>query len=201
MSRVDRLPNLFRMLHPSEPVEVVVLWNRGGVDRSVYYNALVADARGEYVCFVDDDDRVPEHYCDTIVEAVESSPDYVGFRVEVNDLSKQPINKRWRRYSASHSIRWRGWYQRGNQFFRDVSHLNPIRRDIALQVPFPPGRALDHDWAKAVRPLISSETFVDEVMYFYDYDSGQAVGSRRDTRHAARPDLPDGFRYHPDSEV
>lgn len=200
VSRTRKLRRLVKMLHPSDAVEVVVLWNRGGVDRSAYYNALVVDAGGEYVCFVDDDDRVPAHYCDTLVEALKTKPDYVGFLVEVNDLSDKPINVRWRKYEASHSIRWRGWYQEQNRFFRDVVHLNPIRADIARGVPFPEGRSLDHDWSMRVRPLIAREVFVDEVMYFYDFNQSTGIPNDRDMRKVVRPVLPDGFRYHPDSE-
>lgn len=202
-SHVSRVAGLVRVAELLSPVpadaEVVVLWNRGRNIGDIYRD-LVAEARGEYMCFVDDDDRVAPHYLPTLLGAVQSGPDYVGFRVEVNDFSPNPINRRWRRYEAEHSLRNRGWSQQGNKFFRDVTHLNPIRTDIARRVPFPDGRSLDHDWAKAVRPLVKSEVFVDDVLYFYDYDATKSVRPEPDSRRAERPTLPAGFRYHPNSD-
>lgn len=200
VSRVDGLRNVAAMLAPvPETAEVVVLWNRGRPIGELYRD-LVADARGEYMCFVDDDDRVAPHYLPTLLAAVQSNPDYVGFRVEVNDLSPNPINQRWRRYEAEHSLRNRGWSQQGNKFLRDVSHLNPIRTELARRVSFPDGRSLDHDWAKAVRPSVKSEVFIDDVLYFYDYNAAKSVRPEHDSRRVERPVLPAGFRYHPNSD-
>ena len=185
----------------SDEVEVVVLWNRGSGNLGEYRQALLEDAEGEWVSFVDDDDRIADGYCEKILAALAMNPDYVGFKVAVADLSKKRINPRYRNYLAVHSIRNPRWCQEGSTFLRHVSHLNPIRRDIALKVPFEGTRGEDHSWAELVRPHVKTEVFVDDVLYLYDYTGELSLrGGRRDGR-GVRPVLPAGFRFHPQSEV
>lgn len=192
------------MLAPQlvDGVEAVVLWNRGGRTIGEYRQLLLESASGEYVSFVDDDDRLPGFFVERIVEALESRPDYVGFKVAVDDQSERPISYKYRRYVAYHSLRYDRWHQRGNRFFRHVSHLNPIRRDIALRAPFDGWRGEDHIWADQIRQHVHTETWIDDTLYFYDFAQERSIRSGRqvDRSRVSRPALPAGFRYHPDSE-
>jgi hypothetical protein len=153
------------------------------------------------VSFVDDDDRIAAGYCPRVLAALATNPDYVGFKVAVNDLSAIPINSRYREYVAEHSIRHQRWCQSGNTFYRHVSHLNPIRREIARMAPFEGGRGEDHRWAELVRHHVKSEVFIDDVLYLYDYTGEKSLRGGKWDDSGSRPMLPVGFRFHPESDL
>src|SRR5688572_3266855 len=97
------------------PVEIIAYWNNGERPIGKIRQDLLAEAKGEYVCFIDDDDWVPDYYLDEIFWALDE--DYVGFKVQV-----------WERDQitgeATHSIKHGVWHQEGDKFFRGVTHLN-----------------------------------------------------------------------------
>lgn len=203
-TRVVQLSELVRTLDAQlvDTVEVVVLWNRGAKSIGEYRQALLEDAHGEYVSFVDDDDRVSEHYVSVILEAIENRPDYIGFKVAVADLSERPISPKYRQYTANHSLRYDRWHQKNDQFYRHVSHLNPIRRELALRGLFDGKRGEDHAWADQVRPFVKTETWVEDTLYFYDFCQERSIRSAHPVAtKTTRPVLPERFRFHPDSEV
>lgn len=199
-SRGDQLAVLAAALAPqlTDDVEVVVLWNRGRRKLGEYRRLLTEDAAGEYTSHIDDDDRVPDDYVSVILDAF--GEDYVGFKVSVIDIAGA-IGSEGHEYVADHSIRYNRWSQRGNDFYRHVSHLNPIRKTLALKGVWEGNDGEDHRWADSVYPHVKSETYLDRVMYHYDFDQKKSLrGDRLDLAAYTRPVLPDGFRYHPESE-
>lgn len=200
-SRTIQLGRLASTLAPqlTSDVETVVLWNRGGLPVGDYRRMLIDDAEGEWVCFVDDDDRIPPHYVASILKALETSPDYVGFNVEVVDIAGQ-IGVKGHKYDAIHTLKVRKWSQSGTTFYRHVSHLNPIRRNLALKGVWEGDYAEDHKWADSVRPYVETEVYLDDTLYFYDFDHMKSIRAGHHTPADERPALPEGFRFHPDSE-
>jgi hypothetical protein len=204
VTRAELLNRLIGLLAPqvTEDIEVVVLRNRGGRDIGEYRQALVADARGIYVSHVDDDDRIPDHYCKSILGALETGPDYVGFKVAVNDLSQRRLDEKYQTYVADHSLAYDRWHQQGNRFYRDVTHLNPIRRRLALQAVFSGAYAEDKEWADQVRPHVQSQVYIDDILYYYDFAHDRSVRSGESSSEPMQfLKLPARFRFHPDSEV
>jgi hypothetical protein len=65
------------------------------------------------------------------------------------------------------------WSEDENGFYRDLSHLNPIRRELMKQVSLEGGFGEDRRWAKKMRKLevVKTEHFIDEVMYRYYFRS------------------------------
>jgi glycosyltransferase involved in cell wall biosynthesis len=200
-SRLLKFARMVEMLTPqlTKDTEVVVYWNRGSKTIGEYRQALLEEARGTYVSFVDDDDRIAEDYCKRILKALKSGPDYVGFQLLYTHMSRQ--RPRGFEIDVSHSLTHRGWYQEGGALYRDVTHLNPIRRDIAMQVPFNGGPGEDRRWATQVRRLLDSEVYIDDVMYFYDFNRASSHKVRLPRTHDPRPDLEPPFRFHPDSDT
>lgn len=178
--------------------EVIAYWNNGEHSIGHIRQALLEEAMGEYVCFIDDDDMIPEYYIKEILGAL--GKDYVGFRVQhfSDGVESKPV---------IHSLRYRVWDEDEEGFYRGVTHLNPLRREIALKGSFDVpnlGAGEDAAWARAVAYLPSDENFIDKVMYHYthvttDTSFGNtftlpAGGYKRAKLHYK------GFRYHPDSE-
>lgn len=176
-------------------VEIVAYWNNGEEALSHIRQALVDEAKGEYICFVDDDDDVPEHYISEILSAVEGEADYIGWQMQlyVNGEKQKP---------TYHSLRYETWSEDENGYYRNISHLNPIKREIALKAPFeaPKGSAEDVVWTTKVAPLISTEEYIDKVMYYYRHTAGNSLWNNQveNGKHHSRVGIvADNFRYHP----
>lgn len=128
-----------------------------GVNRQM----MIEEAPGEYVCFVDDDDLVPENYVKAIRPLLDGV-DQVGFQVQTY-INGKPLGPTF------HSLKYRGWYTTNEGHFRDHSHVNPIRRELAVQAKFEGHGNEDVTWVDRLRKLgiVKTEHYVPEVMYFY----------------------------------
>ena len=177
-------------------IEVLVFWNNFERPVSEVRQDLVDQAYGDYVCFIDDDDSVPDYYCDRIMDAIKTSPDQVGWRQQLywDGVKTKP---------TFHSIKYLGWSEDANGYYRECSHLNPIKREIALQVPFTGyDGPEDFNWAQEVAPLVKTEEYIEDCMYFYYFNSTDTIwqGKKVPDKNYTRPELPEHFRYHPDSK-
>lgn len=170
-SRVDLLGQLLTTLGPqlTDEIELLIDADDGKISIGSKRNALLHNAKGEYVCYIDDDDRVPEDYIAQILSALETRPDCVGFNLAyyVDGVLKG---------TAIHSLRFQTYGQRRNgrmmEYERTPNHLNPIRRELALQAGFTEkNHGEDTDFAVKVRPLLQTEVFVDKTLYHYLYNS------------------------------
>lgn len=188
--------NLASQVAPHD-IEVVVYWNRGGLNIGAYRQALLEESAGEYVSFVDDDDRLPSYFCAEIMGAIESRPDYVGFELKLTDRTK-PVQRTGR---AIHSLEYAGWSTGSGVYQRDITHLNPVRRELAVKGRFDGVSGEDRRWSEQIRPYVHSQVYVDQVMYFYDFNrrKSQRGGEHTESPHKP-PRLPEKFRYHPDSD-
>ena len=122
---------------------------------------------GEYSNYLDDDDLVPANYISTIYPLLDGV-DYVGFRLQMySDGEKQK--------PTFHSLKYKEWNADQDGFYRDISHLNPIRRELALAATMSGWHGEDARWSDRLRQLgiVKSEHFVDEVMYFYYWRSNK----------------------------
>jgi hypothetical protein len=131
---------------------------------------LVEASRADYTCFVDDDDMVAADYIPRIMAALALRPDYVGFPVawSIDGIRKRP---------AEHSLRHTGWNDDFEALTRDISHLNPIRRELALLGTWAGEYAEDHDWAAQVAATgqVKTEVWIDVPMYDYRYSTTDHV--------------------------
>ena len=126
---------------------------------------MLEASSAEWTSFIDDDDLVPANYVSTIFPLL-NDVDYIGFRLQYyHDGVKQK--------PTFHSLRYPEWNADQDGFYRDLSHVNPIRRALALQVPMSGGAGEDHRWADALRKknIVRTEHFIDSVMYFYFFRS------------------------------
>jgi glycosyltransferase involved in cell wall biosynthesis len=147
---------------------------------------LLAASRAGYVSFIDDDDMIYPGFVARVLAAMAGGPDFIGFTVEiVMDGVSQAV--------AEHSIRYPGWHSWPGKMVRDVSHLNPVRREIAVRVPFGGGYGEDHRWADGIRATgcLRTEEWVTGYAYRYQFSSGDnAKTSREPLAAAAVPPLP-----------
>lgn len=152
---------------------------------------LLESSTAEYVSFVDDDDMVAEDYVQAIMEALKQNPDYVGFNV-LYTVDGNP------QLPALHSLKHGGWRSEADALYRDISHLNPIRRELALRSPWT-GRddhVCDAQWAAGLREqgCVKTEVYIPRDMYHYRWRpafSFQIAAAEAPlTEHPPRPDYP-----------
>jgi len=156
------LANLQQQALPE--VEILVKENPYDLSRlGANRQALLEKARGEYVNFIDDDDEVPADYLATIFPLLDGV-DYIGFQIEMT-YDGRPFQL------ADHSLK----HKTPEMGKKNVSHLNPIRRELAMQGIFEGGFAEDRRWAERVAPSVKTEHYIPRVMYVYHYSSTKNV--------------------------
>lgn len=173
--RHERFKRLVDILTPqldswNGAVELVAYWNVGEVPLAEIRQRLFEDAHGTYSSFIDDDDTVPYYFVDEVLKAIESYsnsidgyPDYVGWQMQtyIDGEALKP---------TFHSLRYDRWYDDVAGYYRDVSHLNPVLRKRVLDSGANFRRAQppeDVAWADQLRGHLSTEAYVDRVMYHY----------------------------------
>jgi hypothetical protein len=176
-SRQEKLKRLLDVLLPqaeaSGQVEVVALRNSGERSIGRLRQVLLEDARGRYASFVDDDDMVAEDLVPVVLEAMAGSPDYVAFRhayYENGVLDPRVVIT---------GIQHGGWFDVPEAYYRDVTHVNPVRTELALEAGFrDQGSGEDTAYADRLRPLLRSQAEIDRVLYhyFHDWSDSTQVG-------------------------
>ena len=130
-------------------------------------NLLLSKAKGDYVCFVDDDDWIDSEYISKILAALADNPDCVQM---IGMMNTDGFNlKRF-----EHSIDHFEYFENYDVYYRYHNHLNPIKRDIAIQFKFPESNfGKDTNWATQIRDsgLLKIEASIDKVIYHYRYSS------------------------------
>lgn len=153
---------------------VIGWWNNGSPSLPRIRQAMVLGAGTGYVSFLDDDDLVPSYFVDEVLTALEQRPDYVGFQVQCySDGAPTAI--------AHHSLEFSRWRNLPGRFERDISHINPIRTDIAKRVSFSKaraGQAEDRIWAEQLRRgrYLREQVFIPRIMYHYLYSTSTTPG-------------------------
>lgn len=160
---------------------------RPGIASYAKWGELVESSQADYVCIAGDDDMVAPDFVARVMTALEEKPDYVGFpvRYTVNGGLQKPVE---------HSLRHRVWEHREDVIVRDITQFNPVRRELALMVPW---RAEvfeeDRRWADGMRALglVQTEVWIDEPMYYYQvFTESNFTTSREPMPEADIPALP-----------
>jgi hypothetical protein len=168
------ISDIQRQINAYSPERVEVIWDaapKGSVTIGEKRNRLLRRAEGEYVVFVDDDDRLSANYVSTICRVlIESSPDCVGYNIACTfrDLSGRVV----RTAKAKVSRVYDNWHENkdGFDYAQMIYHKNPVRKALALQALFPDvSHGEDYAYGKKLIPLLKTEIFIDEFLYQYLY--------------------------------
>lgn len=172
---MDELYGQHEALPPEDRrrVEILVLTDAEGLDVGTKRNKMVALAEGEYVAFVDDDDRLAPDYLRSLLDATAYGTDVITFRAEVRVNGGRPK-------PCIYSAEWDADENTEVEFRRIPNHLAAVRRELALRTPFPRlNRSEDSSYAKQLKPLLQSEHHIPRILYYYDYNSETTVAQRR----------------------
>lgn len=151
---------------------------------------LIESSAADYVCFVDDDDWVDPRYVGDIMAALEHEPDYVGFQVVITRDGKPD---RLAEHSLEHTG-WSSWHDPDRLLRRDICHLNPIRRELALLAPW--HGLMDFSWAEAMRDTgrVKTQVMVErplgQGLYHYRINMKDNFETGRNPEPEPLPELP-----------
>lgn len=138
-------------------------------------NKLLRSASGEYVCFIDDDDKISPQYIRMILDSMSTRPgmDCYPFRVEFK-------NKLLGRHDVLFSRTFARDSNKGDVWERMPNHLIPVRRDLALRVMFDNIQmGEDARYAKNLKPHLKTECMIPEVLYYYHPDESRSLTQKR----------------------
>lgn len=132
-------------------------------------NALLARSHGKMVQFLDDDDLVSTWMVQRVLKAMETDPDVIGFWGVMRPRSSFSSFKEGTKFV--HSLEYKEWRQNDGIYERHSNHLNPVRRELALQAGYPLiCHGEDFEYSKRLLPLLKTEVMVgsrEEPMYEY----------------------------------
>ena len=145
-------------------VEIVVLTDTKSLLLGDKRNDLVRMAKGKYVVFVDDDDRIEPDYVSSLLIATDSDCDVLTFDVMVSLNGEKPLVCRYSMHFAADK-------NTPTEYQRLPNHICAVKRELALVTPYPPvfcGE--DRQYGLDLHPKLRSEFPIRRVLYHYDFN-------------------------------
>lgn len=154
---------LLAQLNPQlkDNVEVLVISDNAKRTIGEKRNDLLKLAKGKYIVYVDDDDRVTPDFVDQILSQVHTDADTIVYNVEITFDGQRPklvkYGKDFGHYEAADA-----YYRRPNP---RMVHKRSNCTELFKEINF----GEDDEWAARMLPLIKTEARIDKILYFYDY--------------------------------
>ena len=132
-------------------------------------NLLVDMAQGEYLVFIDDDDRISPDYISSILAAINTNEgvDSIVFDVEITQNGGKPNRVIYSKDSKD--------FMKDNIYYRRSNHIMCYRTEVARKVSFPIQlQHVDFAYAKLIAPKIETEYRIDKILYYYDFNNNSS---------------------------
>lgn len=143
-------------------VEILILTDAKGMLVGDKRNAMVRMARGTYVVFVDDDDRIADDYISTLLDATGAGADCITFDAAVSVNGALPK-------TCKYSLKYERDHNAADHYQRVPNHITAVKRILMLAVPFPSKQSgEDSEYAARLRPSLKTEKRIERVLYWYD---------------------------------
>ena len=201
------LDHLLPQLEPYQHrFKVTALFNEGQWPMGVVRQKLLDGLDTDYMSFIDDDDMVADWYVAEVATALSSEPEMVGWIAQCYSDGRPS-------YRAHHSLEYRDWStpkrakgKNAKLLYRDFSHTNVIRTDIAKLGRFDvtrPGEAEDLTWVQQLRGKLTRQVFVNKTMYHYYWSRTGSTWAQKygniSTGHQPLQVQHPCFSWHPES--
>ena len=173
-SQLESLPDDMQ-----KDIEIIYLIDNKTMMLGDKRNLMIDMAKGEYVVFVDCDDRIEPDYIESLYDATKSGMDAIVFQASVSineDLAKICY------YSKDN----RRDFNTPTEYYRIPNHICCLKKEVSKKVSFPSlKRGEDAGYSKLLLPHIKSEHKINRVLYHYDFNEMTTV---------AQEDIP-GIRF------
>lgn len=132
-------------------------------------NNLIDISQGEYIVFVDDDDRIEPDYISSLLTGIESNADVITFLASVS-LNGEPAK------ICHYSNKYVKDYNTVDTYHRLPNHICCVKKEIALKVPFLNIKnGEDSAYSKQLKPHLKTQHEINRVLYHYDYNEKTTV--------------------------
>ena len=169
----SRIPYLNRIISDLQeqinikPVQILYLGDNKSLTVGEKRNLLMDMSKGDYLCFIDDDDLVSDTYIDQILKAITENPDVITFK-----LKKFVDDKRIRDavYSVDAGKACYRAIHEGEQVDKMLPNHLCIWKKSVINQRFPNiNLSEDHKWAEKMRGN-HKELFLNDYLYLYYFD-------------------------------
>lgn len=174
-SRSEYLKRLLSILDPQKTndVEILIETDEGNLSIGEKRNRLLQKSKGEYIAFIDDDDLVAQDYVSKILEAIKTKPDCVGIHLlHFNDGNLTGL--------TYHNLKYDNWFEQREdviglvRYYRNPNHLNPVKREYAIQCFFPKiSHGEDKVYSTNILKYLHTQEVILEPIYYYFYRSNK----------------------------
>lgn len=166
-----------------ERVEIMLLTDNKKMMLGHKRNKMIEIAQGNYIVFVDDDDRIADDYIKELLEATKHGTDSIVFQASVS-LNGAPSKRCYYSKDNGHD------FNKNDSYYRIPNHICCVKRSIASKVEFPSVvYGEDVSYSTKLISHLKTEHKINRVLYYYDYNAktteAQAWKYNRD-----KPDRP-----------
>lgn len=152
-----------------KPVEILFLIDSKERMLGSKRNNLIDIAQGEYIVFVDDDDRIEPDYIESLLTGIYSGADVITFQASVS-LNGEPAK------ICYYSNKYAKDYNTNDTYHRLPNHICCVKKEIALKVPFLNIKnGEDSAYSKQLKPHLKTQHEINKVLYHYDYNEKTTV--------------------------
>lgn len=150
-------------LHLHSEVEVITVIDNKCRMLGTKRNDLLKMAQGDYVVFVDDDDRVSDDYAQQLLDATNVGSDVICFEVEVSLNGEAPK-------TCYYDMRYEKDYNLPDSYHRLPNHIMAVKKELALATKYQDIlKGEDADYSKRLLPLLKTQHDIEKILYYYDY--------------------------------
>ena len=163
---LEHLYSQIENLNAWNNVEVLYEIDNKQITSGAKANKLLERACGEYVIFIDDDDRVADYYVNELLKATSSNADC--FAINGFYSINGGLNIKWRLSKDNKNIDIKE--NKETILLRRTNHITAVKREIALKAKFPDiSNREDKEYSDKL--VLNTEYKIEPPMYWYLYSS------------------------------